>query len=233
MRGIRLKPLGDGIHSIVLPGLDCTYSPWYEDNDFVATLEAVKNNTLVDIYRCWELWALVKQLSSSGGHVLEVGVWKGGSGCLMARSAQLANPETRVYLCDTFTGVPKATEMDSQYKGGEHQDASIEVVQKLADDLGVKNIVILQGIFPEDTAHLIADQTISVCHIDVDVYASAKDVFNWVWPRLCVGGAVVFSDYGCMACDGVMRFVNEIVPVKGGLMIHNLNGNAVVIKTGT
>jgi O-methyltransferase len=65
----------------------------------------------------------------------------------------------------------------------------------------------------------------------VDVYQSAKDSFEWSWPRVVVGGAVVFDDYGFERCVGVVRFVNEIdlTAIKAA-MIHNVNGHAVLIK---
>src|SRR5438045_1746596 len=36
-----------------------TYAPWNADSDFIATYNAIKSHTLVDLYRCWELWTLV------------------------------------------------------------------------------------------------------------------------------------------------------------------------------
>src|SRR6185312_8877618 len=61
-----------------------TYSPWFQDADFKKTYRFAKENTLVDIYRCYELWSLVKQVDKLNGDVLEVGVWKGGTGSLLA-----------------------------------------------------------------------------------------------------------------------------------------------------
>jgi hypothetical protein len=34
-------------------------------------------------------------------------------------------------------------------------------------------------------------------------------------------------------CEGITRFVNEQVPMPDRLVIHNLNGHAIVIKLGT
>ena len=56
--------------------------------------------------------------------VLEVGVWRGGTGCLLAAKAQSLNRNATVFLCDTFSGVVKAGEIDNFYKGGEHADTS-------------------------------------------------------------------------------------------------------------
>ena len=88
----------------------------------------------------------------------------------------------------------------------------------------------LEGIFPEETASGIADQRFRLCHIDVDVYKSASDVFEWAWPRLASGGMAVFDDYGFPACPGVTRFVDEQRGQPDRLVLHNLNGHGIIVK---
>jgi O-methyltransferase len=100
----------------------------------------------------------------------------------------------------------------------------------LAAGMGLQNVELLQGVFPEDTAQSIADRTFRLCHCDVDVYQSAKDVFDWVWPRLAQGGVVVFDDYGFPACPGVTKFVDEQRLLDDRLVVHNLNGHGIVVK---
>ena len=51
-----------------------------------------------------------------------MGTWRGGTGALLAKSAMLSGMDEKVYLCDTFKGVVKASEDDSVYVGGEHDD---------------------------------------------------------------------------------------------------------------
>jgi O-methyltransferase len=135
-----------------------------------------------------------------------------------------------VYLCDTFTGVVKVSSNDLTYKGGEHADTAIELVENLIKKLELDNVVILTGIFPDQTQHLIKDNKFRFCHIDVDVYQSAKDIFNWVWPKLVVGGIVVFDDYGFYTCEGISLFVDQERKKKNKIVIHNLNGHAIIIK---
>jgi len=63
------------------------------------------------------------------------------------------------------------------------------------------------------------------------VYQSAKDIVDWLWPHLVEGGVVVYGDYGYRTCAGVTRFVNEERLKPGRMVIHNLNGHAIVVKT--
>jgi O-methyltransferase len=208
-----------------------TYSPWLQDIEFKKTHEIIRTNTLVGLYRLHELWNLVEQCVRLPGDLIEVGVWRGGTGCLMARRAQLLGSTATVFLCDSFRGVVKTSESDSRYRGGEHADTSVSLVQKLISDLGLSNTEILEGVFPEETGARVADRQFVFCHIDVDVYQSGLDVIEWVWPRMPVGAVVVYDDYGFEGCDGVTRLVNERIGLPGTLTIHNLNGHAVVVKT--
>jgi O-methyltransferase len=210
LRDSRIKGPAAYARSVVIPY--ATYSPWIEDSAF-------------------ELWSLVEQTVGLGGDILEVGVWRGGTGCLMAAQAKRQSPSTQVVLCGTFTGVAKAGAKDTVYRGGEHADASMEMVAKLAGEMGLDNIAIRQGVFPDEIGASLSDRRFSLCHLDVDVYESARQAFDWVWSRLVVGGVVVFDDYGFAPCDGVTRMVNERLVLRGGLVLHNLNGHALIVKT--
>ncbi|MFW6368148.1 MAG: TylF/MycF/NovP-related O-methyltransferase [Spirochaetota bacterium] len=219
-----------------------TYAPWTEDQKFLEVNEMIREHTLVDRYRCFELWQLVDQAMKSGGDLLEVGVWRGGTGALIAaRARQLHlraldqgrdDQPRRVFLADTFSGVVKAGPLDRYYRGGEHGNTSVDQVRTLLASLELHDVEILQGVFPEDTAARIGENRFCFCHIDVDVYKGARDVTDWVLPRMAPGAIVVYDDYGFYGCEGVTTFVHEIWERDDLAIIHNLNGHAIAVKTG-
>ena len=209
---------------------DATYSPWLIDSEFMQVFDQIKTNTLVDIYRCFELWSLVEEVKKVEGAIIEIGAWRGGTGALIAKRAQDFGINETVYICDTFEGIVKAGENDSSFRDGDLSNASIKDVQKLEKSLDLKNVKILKGIFPDETQHLVHDQKFRLCHIDVDVYESARGIVDWIWPKIPVGGVIVYDDYGFESCDGIAKFVNEEKDKGDRLVIHNLNGHAVVIK---
>lgn len=216
-------------HSIVQPL--ATYAPWRADVEFQAAYERIRANTLVDLYRCWDLWQLIGESGKlASGDIVEVGVWRGGTGCLMGQRAKLAGINATIYLCDTFKGIVKATAADRHYEGGEHADTSESIVQSLISQCGLDGVKILRGVFPDETGQQIANGSFRFCHIDVDVYESGRDILRWVWPRLISGGMVVFDDYGFLSTGGITRLVNEEGPQPDRLMMHNLNGHAVFVK---
>jgi O-methyltransferase len=227
LRFVDVEPYAGLAQSVIIP--EATYAPWLQDQEFLATYGEIKPLTVVDFYRCYELWQLVRQLAHVDGDILEVGVYRGGTGCLMARAAHYPDRAKHVYLCDTYEGIVKAGPQDSFFKGGELRNTSVELVKALVAQLALSNVTILKGIFPDDTATGIADKRFALCHIDVDVYRSAEEVLDWVWPRLNVGGIVVFDDYGFATCDGVTKLVNERRG-RNATVIHNLNGHAIIVK---
>ncbi|MFZ1368842.1 MAG: TylF/MycF/NovP-related O-methyltransferase [Ferruginibacter sp.] len=210
------------------------YTPWQGDEAFMKIYGQIKNNTLVDIYRCYELWRLVQKVQSLNPRaaILEVGVWRGGTAGIMSQQLSNLKSTATIYLADTFAGVAKAGANDSFYTGGEHSDTSQYIVEDvLKNKSQYPHYKILKGIFPEDTANKIdANEQFGLCHIDVDVYDSAKDILEWVWDKLIPGGLVVFDDYGFHSCTGVTKLVEEYFTYPDRQIIHNLNGHAIMIK---
>ncbi|RJR14725.1 methyltransferase [Candidatus Microgenomates bacterium] len=210
--------------------LSSSFSPWETDSKFQRIYQQIQPFTLVDQYKSYELWQLVEQVRKIPGVIIEVGVWRGGSGTLIAQRARERKIHTKIYLCDTFCGIVKAGKKDNYYRGGEYADTSQNAVERLLRRFHLRDVCVLQGIFPDETGKYITEKKVRLCHIDVDVYESTKDILNWVWPKLSLGGMVIFDDYGFQACEGVTTLVNEQRQKKDRLIIHNLNGHAIMVK---
>jgi O-methyltransferase len=207
------------------------YAPWNADPIFLATYAQIADATFVDMYRCYELWTLVEQTAKLSGKLIQIGVWRGGTGALIARKVSLCGIDETVYLCDTFTGIVKAGPNDPVFRNGDLATTSLHQVEQLVHGrMQLENVIILPGIFPDQTAAMLADQQFRFCHIDVDVYQSAKEIGEWIWSRMVVGGIVIYDDYGFKGCAGVTAWVEEQRARADRLLIHNLNGHAIVVK---
>ncbi len=171
-------------YAVIRP--NANYAPWSADADFQYIFSQIQENTLVDNYRCYELWEMVGTIHrlDNTASFMEVGVWRGGTAAIIAKKLAHLHSLSTFYLADTFTGVVKATDKDKFYNGGEHAETTQEIVETLMEGK-YNNYKILKGIFPDDTAHLIpANEKFGFCHIDVDVYESAKDIVEWIWDKL-------------------------------------------------
>lgn len=202
-------------------------APWITDEKFTAIYEKIRKNTLVDRTRCYSLYKLVDQVKNLDGDVLEVGTWRGGTAGIFTNTL----PKKTIYLADTFEGVVKSSKWE-HYVDKAHSDTSEQlVIDFLKNGLKVENFKILRGIFPEDTGSEITNCKFSFVYLDLDVYLSTKDAFNYVWDLVVSGGIVAFDDYGMIsACEGISRFVDEIKDDEDKIFIQNLNGQAYIIK---
>ena len=202
-------------------------APWLTDATFSRLYDQIRNNTLVDRVRCYSLYLIVQQIRNVPGDILEVGTWRGGTAGLLAT----LEPARTIFAADTFRGVVKSSAWE-HYQDQAHDDTSEELVRTfLETDLALTNCRILTGIFPEDTGSQIHGRQLALVYLDVDVYQSTKDAFEYVWDQLSVHGIVVFDDYGMInACEGISRFVSEIQGDDDKLFISNLNGQAYIVK---
>ncbi len=131
------------------------FAPWKEDTEFINTFGIIQPYTMVDKHRCYDLWSLVRQSAKISGSLIDIGVWRGGTGGIIAKIAHRLSISDSVFLCDTFKVVVKASEKDE-----------------------LRNVRFLQGIFLDQTAHQIDSSAFRFCH--VDVYRSAKDIIDWI-----------------------------------------------------
>jgi O-methyltransferase len=215
----------DILHSIIEPL--ATYSPWLMDVQFMNTYRVAEKNTLIDIYRCYELFSLAKQTSHLNGSYLEVGVWRGGSAFVIS---QAIAGQHHLYLADTFHGVAKTTANDTSYKDGDHSDTSKNLVENYLLKRQVSNFTIIEGVFPESGFDKLKRESFSFVHIDVDVYQSVRESMDFLSSRILKGGIVILDDCGFYGCEGVTRYVEEHMLSNVFTTIYNLNGHAILIK---
>ncbi len=219
-------------HSKIVPG--ATYSPWINNIQFQKVFKIAKEYSLVDEYRMFELYKLASQASISNGDFLEVGVWRGGTSAVIQKALVDSASENQFYIADTFEGVVKAgSKEDTFYKGGEHSDTNVGYVKDLFEKIEIREPTILVGIFPDDHRDLDI-QNLAFVHSDVDAYESTKEIIEWCIPKMLKGGIIVFDDYGFYSCDGVTKYVDDLMLdseiSEQFRFVHNLNGHAILIK---
>lgn len=205
-----------------------SYNPWDDDKDFMKIYSVISEYTLVDMYRCYEIYNLVKQIESLDGDIVEVGTFKGGTSGIISSVISKFKKNKTFYAIDTFEGVVKVDENDPSYVGGEHK-ASIDDIKELHNKLKLDLPTILHGIYPDDFPDVTIDK-VSFLHIDVDIYQSAKDIYLSLENFVESGGIILFDDYGFKGTSGVTKFCNEIKFNDNYKYIHNLNGHAIFIK---
>jgi len=160
------------------------------------------------------------------GDVAEVGVYKGGSAKMLAKTILPFNKT--VHLFDTFCGMPEVNATkDNHHKKGDFAGTSLDAVQKyLADCL---NVIIHPGFFP-DTAQELSNRAFSFVHIDVDIYQSTLDCCKFFYSKMSHNGIMVCDDYGCDSCLGAKLAMDEFFKDKYEPLIVLNTGQCFIRK---
>jgi O-methyltransferase len=152
------------------------------------------------------------------GCFIEVGVYQGGTGWLLAQIAEMQGRE--IYLYDTFTGIPYTDhEKGDIHNVGDFGDTNVEVVRA-----AIPYAHVIQGIFPQSAVEM---GPIAFVHLDCDQYQSYKDSFEYLLPKCQSGTILWFDDFGCLT--GADKAVLETFPVEKLIRYTNCNKTFVRI----
>jgi O-methyltransferase len=205
------------------------FSPWLGHPEFQSVYEGVEPYTVVSPDRCYMLISLARYASHLAGDFAECGVFKGGTALLLARVLRRKEDQKKLYLFDSFQGLPKVNEeKDQWFTAGQYSADSVEAVEKLLRDFR-RMIDIRCGWIPE-TFHGLEDNRYAFAHLDVDLYQSALDCCGYFYPRMIPGGVLLFDEYAFAAARGEKDAVDEYFADKPESPITLPTGQAFVLK---
>jgi O-methyltransferase len=144
--------------------------------------------------------------TKASGCMVECGCFRGASSAKLSLVA--AATERKLYICDSFAGLPDSLEGDRGFtvaaSGEQHipfkrglYAAEIEVVRENIRRLGdISVCTLVPGFFSESLPGL----EVSPCFIfsDADLVQSTRDVLRALWPRLVPGGRFYSHDMNLM-----------------------------------
>lgn len=206
------------------------YAPWTGEPAFLRYYERAKGRTLVSADRCYVLQTLLRQAMHVEGDIWECGVYRGGTAAMMASMLHDLCDWKRLYLFDTFAGMPPTDAQRDLHKAGDFSDTSLDEVQAFVGHAAL--CVYRQGYIPQTLAGL-EGRRIAMAHVDLDIYQSILDALEFIWPRLSVGGLLVFDDYGFPTCPGARLAVDRFFSAKTAVPLCLPTGQAIVFKSGT
>jgi len=180
--------------------------------------------TMRDVY-C--LSNCAKSTVNLEGDVVEAGVYYGATARLLARFFE--RTDKTIHLFDTFNVMPEANpEKDRPERWHPQRDFSLEQVKDFLSEFS--NFRFYQGLF-KDTLHSVADKKFCFVHVDCDLYDGAKQCCEFFYPRMVVGGVMMFHDYDAANFPGITRAVEEFFIDKRDLRVSNrYGGHHVVVK---
>ena len=161
------------------------------------------------------LLELLGEALGADGDVVELGCYKGETSVLLQKMLQKEAPEKKLWLYDSFMGLPEKTAEDSsaagdQFKKGELDVSKKEVVLRFKK-AGLKVPIIKKGFFEDLDAAQDLPAEICFAFLDGDLYRSIKTSLELVAPKMAKGGIIVVHDYNNPELPGATRAVDEFI----------------------
>ena len=162
-----------------------------------------------------EILRLAEQTLGVAGDFVELGCYKGDTSLLLAKLLKSNHSEKRLWLYDSFAGLPAKTREDfsvagDQFKAGELFVSKREVVEKFKR-AGLKVPIIRKAFFEDLNPETDLPPTISFAFCDGDLYGSIKTSLRLVSPRLDQRGIIIVHDYNNPELPGSSRAVDEFL----------------------
>jgi hypothetical protein len=192
--------------------------PDISDDFFIGLIEKVSPHSLTfgnGIEVPWALYQSIDHIVRNGipGDIVECGVWSGGSMLLAAHALMhFGDTSRRVYLYDTFSGMPRPDAIDARWDGApalptwQHYQQNGRNWCFGGTQDHVRNVVCSSG-YPEDkfvfvpgrvedTLPATRPEKISLLRLDTDFYSSTYHELVHLYPLLSTAGILIIDDYG-------------------------------------
>jgi hypothetical protein len=180
-----------------------------------------------------QIRAAVEHVLGNGvpGDLVETGVWRGGV-CIFMRALLdiYREPERRVWVADSFQGMPESTEAGDRELALDQFNNILAVSQEEVEDnfrrydLLDERVVFLNGWF-KDTLPSAPTDKIALLRMDADLWSSTTDILNSLYSKVSAGGIIIVDDYSLPMCAEAVREFREKEGVSDPL--HSINEDAV------
>lgn len=166
----------------------------------------VYNNTMCSKKR---VEALAKAIhfvvdNNLSGDFVECGTWRGGLAALMLHNITLHNLDKKIYIYDTFEGMPEPGDNDCgtskrmyEENKGDWCKAGLDVVQSVLEEIAFTYNHYCRFVVGkvEDTLDATHPSTIALARLDTDWYSSTKKELEVLYPLVVSNGFVLIDDY--------------------------------------
>jgi Macrocin-O-methyltransferase (TylF) len=206
--------VGSSALRVVMEGWD-RVSP----SEFSRLYRQVRTRTMCSNARLRGLYRALHHVVSHeiAGDVVECGSAQGGSAALMALTLHQLRSQRKLWLFDTFEGLPAPSSEDPDFELADLFTGTcigtVEEVRELFNRLGVaENVEFVKGLFQE-TLPVNRIPRIAVLHIDGDWYESVKVCLECLYDKVVPNGVIQLDDYGYW--KGARKAVDEFFEQRG------------------
>lgn len=213
-----------------------------QDQNFTRIYNSCKDFSTCSIEPMYALFKAIEYIvhNEIEGDLVECGVYKGGSAMMMAYSLTHfgCNKNRKIFLYDTFEGMPEPSEADKNLQGVEAgallrkgpketnpiwcYGPLVEVRENMfSTGYKMENIIFVKGKV-EDTIPETMPGKISVLRLDTDWYSSTIHELTHLYPLLVSLGVFIIDDYGHW--QGARQAVDEYFnAMRKKILFHRID----------
>lgn len=187
--------------------------------EFSRLYRQVRTRTMCSNARLRGLYRALHYLVSRdiAGDVVECGSAQGGSAALMALTLRQLKSQRKLWLFDTFEGLPPPSSQDPDFELANLFTGTcigtLNEVRELFHRLNVLHgVEFVKGLF-QDALPVNRVPQIALLHIDGDWYESVKVCLEFLYDKVVAGGVIQLDDYGYW--KGARKAVDEFFDQRG------------------
>lgn len=180
----------------------------------------------------------IQATSHLDGDIIEIGVFRGSSSCIILNFLEKIKLKKRIWFFDTFEGFTykEAETSFDKIWNGTHQTEGYDLIKErilekaaFQTDVFVEKLNIISDDLPDEI------RRISLCNIDVDMYEAVESSLKKISPLMMHGGIIICEDAGHTplligARLALENFLNSSEGKKY-TPIHMPSGQVLLVKT--
>jgi len=146
------------------------------------------------------------------GDVVEFGCYKGTTSLFLARVLAKINSDKKLFLYDSFAGLPEKSREDlsragDEFRAGELAATKSELLKTFAKN-NLPRPIVVKNWFCDIRAEQLP-QKICFAFFDGDFYASIRDSFAQCDDKFARGATIIVDDYANEHLPGAQKIVDE------------------------
>lgn len=198
--------------------------------------------------RLWGFERVVREVANVPGDFAECGVFYGYGILVMLHLAGHGGQPRHIYGFDSFAGHPAAADADKSTPQSEDLHDFWRVTQDdvwktltLGTDFDApaeslrRQVTLVPGFFSESMPKFQGGP-FAFIHLDPDYYESTRDVLKYLWPKLNLGGVVLFGQLDNPTLPGkgvaIREFLAATAPGTVEMCLDKPSGHYFLRKLG-
>ena len=167
------------------------------------------------------------------GDFVECGVFRGLYSATMARYLDFGTVDRRLYLYDTYEGIPDAGSTANERRFNTVYDAEKDLYARVVERFSeYPNVDVIQGVIPGILDEK-APERIAFLHIDLNAAEAEVAALDILFDRVSDGGIVLLDDYGRGEQSALYYAHKKWFAARGYPILEIPTGQGLVIKRAT